>query len=89
VGDFAIPLKGITGAYGFELYTGKYWRVKPTSIQEARFSQDPNQTTLAQLQKLRNLMEDRRHKAVVVIEDYLGDEIRTSEFELKDQPDDN
>lgn len=87
IGDFSLPLRGITEKQGFELYSGKYWRIKPTSIEQLRFAQDPRETTLAQLQKVRDLIDDRRHKAVITIQDYIGNQISTDEFDLRDKPD--
>ncbi len=79
-----IPIKSYSEEQGFSVYNGKFWRIKPTSIVSCDFSQDPYLTNMAQLQSLRDLIEDRRHLAYIEIEDYSGMKIRTNQFTIKD-----
>lgn len=84
-GKYQIRLRGYGREYGYDVYQGHFWRIKPNEVAELVFSQDPDHTTLGQLEDLRALINEGNHKAFVELEDYGGRRIHTKRFVLRDQ----
>ncbi len=73
-------LKGINESVGFDVYSGKFFNVKPAAVESIVFSHHPDETTLAELNDLKQLLLDRRHKARVVVRDFRGKRYATARF---------
>ncbi len=83
-GALALKLKGYRSEYGFDVFIGKFWRVKPAAIEQLTFSQHPELTNLAQLQELRQIFLDRHRSGYVEIEDFRGRKTRTKPFVVRE-----
>lgn len=87
-GRLSINLRSYIREYGYDVFSGKFWKVKPNELEGLAFSQDPDHTTQHQLVELRDLIEDGRSSAVVEITDYSGRRLRSAKFRLRDRPQD-
>jgi hypothetical protein len=76
----SFKLKGINESVGFDVYSGKFFNVKPAAVESIVFSQHPDETTLAELNDLKQLLLDRRHKARVIVGDFRGKRYATARF---------
>ncbi len=70
VGGITIHLKGVEAETGFGVFHGKYYRISPSEITELRFAQDPERTTLKNLQDVAALLSHGASRAVFTIIDY-------------------
>jgi hypothetical protein len=77
-------LKGINTSVGFDVYSGKYFDVKPASVQSVAFSHHPNETTLTELHDMKQLLLDRTHKARIIVKDFGGKTHSTAWFTFRE-----
>jgi hypothetical protein len=62
------------------VYSGKYFQVKANSMEPIAFSHHPNETTLADLNDMKQLLLDRSHQAKILVEDFRGKKYATKRF---------
>jgi hypothetical protein len=84
VGGARLNLKGLIETKGFDVFTGKYYKLPPLSVESITMTQDPDSTTLNQMTEIVRRLARAQEQAIIDLRDFKDRTHRSKRFRFEE-----